>query len=340
MKYTLNKKQEGKIVKKLNENSIVEMYKTMLKIRKFEQVAMNTFAEGKIPGFVHLYIGEEAVATGVCANLKDSDYITSTHRGHGHILAKGGDLKFMMAELFGKATGYCKGKGGSMHIADATKGILGANGIVGAGHNIAVGAGLSAQYRGTDQVCVCFFGDASTNQGTFHESLNMASVWKLPVVFVCENNLYGISMSQNRHQAIKDVADRGVAYNVPGIVVDGNDVFAVYEAAKEAIKRAREGKGPTLIECKTYRHRGHFEGDPCVYKPTEEQEEWLAKDPIPRFEKYLVENEILTEEKLKEVQNKVESQIDEAVDFANNSPYPELESVLEDVYTDIKEEVR
>ncbi|APH15791.1 pyruvate dehydrogenase (acetyl-transferring) E1 component subunit alpha [Clostridium botulinum] len=327
-------------MKKLNENSIVEMYKTMLKIRKFEQVAMNTFAEGKIPGFVHLYIGEEAVATGVCANLKDSDYITSTHRGHGHILAKGGDLKFMMAELFGKATGYCKGKGGSMHIADATKGILGANGIVGAGHNIAVGAGLSAQYRGTDQVCVCFFGDASTNQGTFHESLNMASVWKLPVVFVCENNLYGISMSQNRHQAIKDVADRGVAYNVPGIVVDGNDVFAVYEAAEEAIKRAREGKGPTLIECKTYRHRGHFEGDPCVYKPTEEQEEWLAKDPIPRFEKYLVENEILTEEKLKEVQNKVESQIDEAVDFANNSPYPELESVLEDVYTDIKEEVR
>ncbi|WP_434283726.1 pyruvate dehydrogenase (acetyl-transferring) E1 component subunit alpha [Clostridium botulinum] len=327
-------------MKKLNENSIVEMYKTMLKIRKFEQVAMNTFAEGKIPGFVHLYIGEEAVATGVCANLKDSDYITSTHRGHGHILAKGGDLKFMMAELFGKATGYCKGKGGSMHIADATKGILGANGIVGAGHNIAVGAGLSAQYRGTDQVCVCFFGDASTNQGTFHESLNMASVWKLPVVFVCENNLYGISMSQNRHQAIKDVADRGVAYNVPGIVVDGNDVFAVYEAAKEAIKRAREGKGPTLIECKTYRHRGHFEGDPCVYKPTEEQEEWLAKDPIPRFEKYLVENEILTEEKLKEVQKKVESQIDEAVNFANNSPYPELESVLEDVYTDIKEEVR
>jgi len=327
-------------VKKLNENSIVEMYKTMLKIRKFEQVAMNTFAEGKIPGFVHLYIGEEAVATGVCANLKDSDYITSTHRGHGHILAKGGDLKFMMAELFGKATGYCKGKGGSMHIADATKGILGANGIVGAGHNIAVGAGLSAQYRETDQVCVCFFGDASTNQGTFHESLNMASVWKLPVVFVCENNLYGISMSQDRHQAIKDVADRGVAYNVPGIVVDGNDVFAVYEAAEEAIKRAREGKGPTLIECKTYRHRGHFEGDPCVYKPTEEQEEWLAKDPIPRFEKYLVENEILTEEKLKEVQSKVESEIDEAVDFANNSPYPELESVLEDVYTDIKEEVR
>ncbi|AJD32506.1 MULTISPECIES: pyruvate dehydrogenase (acetyl-transferring) E1 component subunit alpha [Clostridium] len=327
-------------MKKLNDNSIVEMYKTMLKIRKFEQVAMNTFAEGKIPGFVHLYIGEEAVATGVCANLKDSDYITSTHRGHGHILAKGGDLKFMMAELFGKATGYCKGKGGSMHIADATKGILGANGIVGAGHNIAVGAGLSAQYRETDQVCVCFFGDASTNQGTFHESLNMASVWKLPVVFVCENNLYGISMSQDRHQAIKDVADRGVAYNVPGIVVDGNDVFAVYEAAEEAIKRAREGKGPTLIECKTYRHRGHFEGDPCVYKPTEEQEEWLAKDPIPRFEKYLVENEILTEEKLKEVQSKVESEIDEAVDFANNSPYPELESVLEDVYTDIKEEVR
>lgn len=324
---------------KLN-NTIIEMYKTMLKIRMFEQVAMNTFAEGKIPGFVHLYIGEEAVATGVCANLRDDDYITSTHRGHGHIVAKGGDLKFMMAELFGKATGYCKGKGGSMHIADATKGILGANGIVGAGHNIAVGAGMSAQYRGTDQVCVCFFGDASTNQGTFHESLNIASVWKLPIVFVCENNMYGISVSQSRHQAIKDVSDRAKAYNMPGITVDGNDVFAVYEASQEAIKRAREGKGPTLVECKTYRHRGHFEGDPCIYKPAGEQEEWVKKDPIPRLEKYLLENDVLTEEQLKEIQQDIDSQIKEAVDFANNSPYPELESVVEDVYTDIKEEVK
>ncbi|WZL74992.1 pyruvate dehydrogenase (acetyl-transferring) E1 component subunit alpha [Clostridiaceae bacterium 35-E11] len=319
---------------------MIDMYETMLKIREFETKAMTLFAEGSIPGFVHLYLGEEAVATGVCANLNDSDYITSTHRGHGHILAKGGDLKYMMAELFGKETGYCKGKGGSMHIADATKGILGANGIVGAGHNIAVGAGLSAKYRDTDQVCVCFFGDASTNQGTFHESMNLASVWKLPVVFVCENNLYGISTHQSRHQAIQDVSDRAVAYNMPGVTVDGNDIFAVYEAANEAVKRARAGQGPTLIECKTYRHRGHFEGDPGAYKPEEEQKEWFAKDPIPRLEKFMLENNVFTEAKMKKIQEKVGKEIEDAVAFANNSPDPSLESVVEDIYTDLVEEVR
>lgn len=324
----------------LSNNKIIDMYKTMIRIRKFETQAMNLFAQGSIPGFVHLYIGEEAVATGVCANLYEDDYITSTHRGHGHIVAKGGDLKYMMAELYGKETGYCKGKGGSMHIADATKGILGANGIVGAGHNIAVGAGLSAKYRGTKQVCVCFFGDGSTNQGTFHEALNLASVWKLPVVFVCENNLYGISTNQSRHQAIKDVSDRAVAYNIPGITVDGNDVFAVYEAAKEAIKRARDGQGPTLIECKTYRHRGHFEGDPGTYKPDEEQKEWLAKDPIPRMEKFMLENEVVTKNELEALKEEVDKEINEAIEFANNSSYPSLESVIEDIYTDIKEEVR
>ena len=328
------------IILNISNSKVIDMYKTMLKIRKFEEVAMNASAEGRIPGFIHLYIGEEAVATGVCANLNDKDYITSTHRGHGHIVAKGGNLKFMMAELFGKATGYCKGRGGSMHIADATKGILGANGIVGAGHDLALGAGLSAQYRGTDEVCICFFGDASTNQGTFHEALNMASVWKLPIVFVCENNGYGISTSQKRHQAIRDVADRGVAYNVPGVVVDGNDVFAVYEAADEAIKRAREGKGPTIVECKTYRQRGHFEGDPGTYKPKEEQEAWVKKDPIPRFEKYILENGILSEKEMKEVQADIDNQIKEAVEFADNSPQPELEIALQDVYSDIKEEGR
>jgi len=325
---------------KLSNDQMIEMYRTMMKIRKFETKAMDLFAKGSIPGFVHLYLGEEAVATGVCANLNDDDYITSTHRGHGHIVAKGGDLKFMMAELFGKETGYCKGKGGSMHIADATKGILGANGIVGAGHNIAAGAGLSIAYRGTEQVCVCFFGDASTNQGTFHESLNLASVWKLPVVFVCENNLYGISLSQSKHQAIKDISDRAVAYNMPGITVDGNDVFAVYEAAEEAIKRARAGQGPTLIECKTYRHRGHFEGDPGAYKPKEEVKEWMAKDPIPRYEAFLIENEILTQKELDKVVASVDDAIKEAIDFADNSDYPALESVVEDIYTDLKEEVR
>lgn len=316
------------------------MYKTMKEIREFETEAMSLFAEGKIPGFVHLYLGEEAVATGACAALREDDYITSTHRGHGHIVAKGGDLKFMMAELFGKATGYCKGKGGSMHIADATKGILGANGIVGAGHNIAVGAGLSAKYRETDQVCICFFGDGSTNQGTFHESLNLASIWKLPVVFVCENNLYGISMHQARHQAIQDVADRAVAYNMPGLVVDGNDVMAVYEAVSEAVERARSGQGPSLVECKTYRHRGHFEGDAGLYKPSEEVAEWMAKDPLPRFKKHLLENDILTEEELEEIDKDVVKEIQEAIDFAEESPEPALESIVEDIYTDIVEEVR
>ena len=324
----------------LSNSKIIDMYKTMIRIRKFETQAMNLFAEGSIPGFVHLYLGEEAVATGICNELIDNDYITSTHRGHGHILAKGGDLKYMMAELYGRETGYCKGKGGSMHIADAAKGILGANGIVGAGHNIAVGAGLSAQYRGTDQVCICFFGDGSTNQGTFHESLNLASTWKLPVVFVCENNLYGISTNQSRHQAIKDVSDRAVAYNMPGVTVDGNDVFAVYEAGKEAIKRAREGKGPTLIECKTYRHRGHFEGDPGAYKPQEEQKEWMEKDPIPRMEKFMLENSIIAESELETINHDIDKEIKEAVEFANNSPFPKLESAVEDIYTDIIEEVR
>ncbi|SHI38024.1 pyruvate dehydrogenase E1 component alpha subunit [Dethiosulfatibacter aminovorans DSM 17477] len=324
----------------LSNDKIVDMYKTMMKIRKFENQAMDLFANGSIPGFVHLYLGEEAVATGVCANLNDKDYITSTHRGHGHIVAKGGDLNLMMAELYGKETGYCKGKGGSMHIADAEKGILGANGIVGAGHNIAVGAGLSISYRETDQVCVCFFGDASTNQGTFHESMNLASIWKLPVVFVCENNLYGISMNQSRHQAIKDVSDRAVAYNMPGVTVDGNDVFAVHEAAEEAIKRARLGQGPTLIECKTYRHRGHFEGDPGAYKPEEEVKEWMAKDPVPRFESFLIDNKILTKKELKELNEDLDKEMAAAIEFAENSDYASVESVVEDIFTDIIEEVR
>lgn len=323
----------------LENNKIIDMYKTMLRIRKFEEKAMNLFAGGKIPGFVHLYIGEEAVATGVAANLDTQDYITSTHRGHGHIIAKGGNLKFMMAELFGKAAGYCKGKGGSMHIADASRGILGANGIVGAGQNIAVGAGLSIKYKGTDQVCVCFFGDGSTNQGTFHEALNLASIWKLPVVFVCENNLYGISMSQSRHQAIQDIADRAIAYNIPGVAVDGNDVFAVYEAAKVAVKRARDKQGPTLIECKTYRHRGHFEGDPGLYKPEDEQRDWLAKDPIKRLESFIVENKIQSDAEIDVINEEVTKEILDAIEFAENSPEPSIESVVEDIYTDIVEEV-
>lgn len=325
---------------KLSNQEMKDMYKTLYSIRAFETRAQKLFAEGKIPGFVHLYLGEEAVATGVCSLLRDTDFLTSTHRGHGHMVAKGGDYGKMMAELFGKKDGYCNGKGGSMHIADRSKGMLGANGIVGAGQNIAVGAGLTCQYNNTDNICACFFGDASTNQSTFHEALNLASIWKLPVVFICENNFYGISMSQERHQAIKDIADRAVAYNIPGIVVDGNDVLAVREVAQEAIERARKGQGPTLIECKTYRHRGHFEGDPGLYKPKEEQEAWFEKDPVTRYEKHLTENGIMSQKEIDEMRAEVEAEVEKAVVFAENSPYPDPESCVEDVYSDIKEEAR
>jgi len=324
----------------ISRDVLLNMYTRMVKIRKFEEKVAELFAQGKVLGFVHLYIGEEATAVGVCENLEDKDYITSTHRGHGHLIAKGGDLKYMMAELYGKETGYCKGKGGSMHIADATKGILGANGIVGGGFPIAAGAALSAKMRGTDQVAVCFFGDGASNQSTFHEALNIASIWKLPVVFVCENNLYGISMRQDKHQAIKDVADRAIGYGIPGVTVDGNDVLAVYEVAKEAINRARSGAGPTLVECKTYRYRGHFEGDPTIYRSKEEVEEWLAKDPILRLSKHILDNDVATEKELKDIEARIVEEVEEAVRFAEESPYPKEEAAVEDVYTDIVEEVR
>ncbi|MDR2492131.1 MAG: thiamine pyrophosphate-dependent dehydrogenase E1 component subunit alpha [Coriobacteriales bacterium] len=324
---------------KIDKEQIQDMYLRMRKIREFESKAQSLFAEGKIPGFVHLYLGEEAAAAGVCACLDDEDFITSTHRGHGHIIAKGGDLKYMMAELYGRETGYCKGKGGSMHIADRERGILGANGIVGAGHNIAVGAGLTCSYLNNGKVVVCFFGDASTNQGTFHESLNLASIWKLPVVFVCENNYYGISMSQGRHMSIKDIADRASAYGIPGIAVDGNDVLAVYEAASEAVARARKGHGPTLIECKTYRQRGHFEGDPGTYKPAKEQEEWLKKDPLPRLVNIMKETGF-TDDEIAAIDNSVAAELAAAITFAEESPSPKVESTVEDVYSDIVEEVR
>ncbi|EGD51809.1 pyruvate dehydrogenase (acetyl-transferring) E1 component, alpha subunit [Thermoanaerobacter ethanolicus JW 200] len=324
----------------ISRDVLLDMYTRMVKIRKFEEKVAELFAQGKVLGFVHLYIGEEATAVGVCENLEDKDYITSTHRGHGHLIAKGGDLKYMMAELYGKETGYCKGKGGSMHIADATKGILGANGIVGGGFPIAAGAALSAKMRGTDQVTVCFFGDGASNQSTFHEALNIASIWKLPVVFVCENNLYGISMRQDKHQAIKDVADRAIGYGIPGVTVDGNDVLAVYEVAKEAINRARSGAGPTLVECKTYRYRGHFEGDPTIYRSKEEVEEWLAKDPILRLSKHILDNDVATEKELKDIEARIVEEVEEAVRFAEESPYPKEEAAVEDVYTDIVEEVR
>ncbi|CVK21505.1 thiamine pyrophosphate-dependent dehydrogenase E1 component subunit alpha [Sporomusa sphaeroides] len=315
-----------------SKEKLIGMYETMLTIRAFESKAVDLFADNKLPGFVHLYLGEEAVATGVCANLADKDFITSTHRGHGHLLAKGGKVDLMMAELFGKATGYCKGKGGSMHIADVDLGILGANGIVGAGQPIAAGAAFACKYKKSDAVVVCFFGDGASNRGTLHESINMASIWQLPVVYVCENNLYGISNCQRNHMVVNDVADRAGAYGIPGVVVDGNDVMAVTEAAAEAIARARRGEGPSLIECKTWRWRGHFEGDPGTYKDSDEQAEWLQKDPIPRFARKLTELKYATQEELEQIKAKVDRQIEAAVEFANTSPDPSPEDALTDVY--------
>jgi pyruvate dehydrogenase E1 component alpha subunit len=315
------------------KKKMIEMYTTMLKIRMFESRVSELFAANKIPGVVHLYIGEEAVAAGVCANLRKEDYITSTHRGHGHLLAKGGEIGLMLAELFGKKTGYCKGKGGSMHIADIDLGILGANGIVGGGAPLAVGAGLAAKYRGSDAVAVCFFGDGAANQGTTHEAMNLASCWKLPVLFVAENNMYGLSTCTEYALCIDDVADRASAYCIPGIVVDGNDVIAVYEAASEAVKRARKGQGPTLIECKTYRHRGHTEGDPgTAYRSKEEIAEWKEKDPIPRFEKKLLQAKVLAKKKMNDIKKSFEQELDEGLKFADDSPYPDSSDMLVDVY--------
>ena len=317
----------------LTNEQLIKMYTNMVKIRTFENRVAELFADGKIPGFVHLYVGEEAVATGVCESLTDKDYITSTHRGHGHLISKGGDINKMMAELFGKKTGYCKGKGGSMHIADLDLGIMGANGIVGGGPPLASGAALACQYLGNDNVAVCFFGDGASNQGTTHEAMNLAACWKLPVVFINENNMYGISNCTLDSMCVANVADRAAGYDIPGVVVDGNDVVAVCEAAAEGIKRARQGKGPSLIECKTYRHRGHFEGDPCAYRDDAELEEWKEKDPIPRFEQKLLEIGLLTDGKIEEIRIVIQKNLAAAEQFAEESPFPDVSELLEDVYT-------
>ena len=316
----------------LPREKLVEMYRKMFEIRSFEEKVFELYAQNMVPGTIHLYAGEEAVAVGVCSNLRKDDYITSTHRGHGHCIAKGADPKRIMAEILGKKTGYCKGKGGSMHIADFKVGMLGATAVVGAGIPIAMGAGLSIKLRGTDQVVACFFGEGASNQGTFHEGINMAAIWKLPVIFVCENNLYAMGTRQSRVMLIENIADRAASYGIPGVTVDGNDVLAVYEAAREAVERARRGEGPTLIECKTYRHKGHSRVDPAKYRPKEEVEEWLRKDPIKRLREKLLQTNVLAEEEIQRVEEEVSAEIEEAVKFAVESPYPAPEEALEDVY--------
>jgi len=314
-----------------------QLYRTMLRIRRFEETLIDLKARGLIPGVLHLYIGEEAAATGTCAALRRDDYITSTHRGHGHCIAKGGDISRMMAELYGRSTGYCRGKGGSMHIADINLGILGANGIVSGGIPIASGAALSVKMRATEQVVVCFFGDGAANQGAFHESLNMASLWKLPVVYVCENNQYAISTAQSRSSSIRDIYVRRDAYGMQGCMVDGNDVMAVYEAAEQAVARARRGEGPTLMECKTYRWRGHYEGEAdrmYTYRRDEEVEEWMRRCPIERFRTKLLEEDILGKEGFDRIEDEIRREIEEAIQFAEGSPFPDPEDALTGLYVE------
>lgn len=311
---------------------MVWLYKTMCRIRAFETKVQELFAANRIPGFVHLSIGEEAVATGISSVLRADDYITSTHRGHGHVLAKGADPKRMMAELFGKRTGYCKGKGGSMHIADFSLGVLGANGVVAGGFPIAVGAGLSCKLRGTDQVVICYFGDGASNRGPVHEAMNMASIWKLPIIFACENNQYASTTPFSYSSSVERIASRAAGYSMPGVTVDGNDVLAVREAALEAVKRAREGGGPTLLEALTYRLRGHFEGDPQRYRTKEEVEKAKERDPIVRLASFMRKKRLLTAKLEKEIQEEVAREIEEAVRFAEESPYPDPEEALQDLY--------
>ena len=320
-----------KSLKKENRGEMISLLRSMVRIRTFEDTSAKLFLDGRLIGFLHLYSGEEAVATGVCAALRDDDYISSTHRGHGHCLAKGADMNKMMAELYGKATGYSKGKGGSMHIADISKGIIGANGIVGAGIPIAVGAGYAQKYRGTDGVSVTFFGDGASNRGTFHEGLNMAAALELPVLFVCENNQFGMSTPFSYHSKNKTISQRAAAYDIPGVTVDGNDPIAVRDAANEAVKRARGGGGPTLIECRTWRHYGHFIGDDARYKKPADEEKWRKKDPITNFERRLIEDGLAVGAEIDNIHKEAQAEVDASILFAEQSPYPEPGVTFEDL---------
>lgn len=307
-------------------------YYQMLLIRRFEETVGRMYELNKLAGSCHLYIGQEAVAVGAINCLRSDDYILSNHRGHGHFIVKGAELKLMMAELFGKATGYCKGKGGSMHIADIDLGNLGANGIVGGGLTLAAGAGLGIVQKGTDQVVQCFFGDGAINQGGFHESLNMASLYKLPVLYICENNQYAMSTSYQRSSAQQDIVRRGDAYSIPAESVDGMDPLAVEAAVSRAVERARAGQGPSLIEAKTYRFLGHSRSDPSPYRSREEENSWKERDPLLVFKAKWIEEEVFTEADIEDMEARIEAELDAAVDFADSSPYPSLDSLEEDVY--------
>ena len=312
-----------------------DLHRRMVRIRLFEEAAGRLAEANKLPGFLHLYVGEEAVASGVCGALNDDDHITSTHRGHGHLVAKGGDFNRMMAELMGKSTGYCKGKGGSMHISDTSLGMLGANGIVGAGSPIAVGAAFANKYRGKGQVAVAFFGDGSTNIGAFHEAANMACALHLPIVFACENNEYGEFTPRDKTMAITDVVYRAAGYGMPGVIVDGMDVIAVHEAAVEAVERARQGGGPSMIEAKTYRFYNHHgvQNLGLKYRSDEEVAVWKLRDPIFTFEDRMIENGVATRANFDDIWAELRADIDTAIQFAEDSPYPTHDQITVNVYT-------
>lgn len=318
---------------KTTKQEKLDLYRKMLTVRAFEEKAGELFAQGLIPGFIHLSIGEEASSVGTCSVLRDDDYVASTHRGHGHLIAKGADPRRMFAELFGRKAGYCKGKGGSMHIADFSIGILGANGVVGGGFPIIIGAGLSIKLRKSDQVGVVFFGDGAANRGTFHEAANMAAIWMLPVIFVCENNLYASTTPASYSLAGGSVAGRAAAYGIPGYAINGNEILEVRETVGTAVKWAREGKGPSIVENKTYRYRGHFEGDPQKYRTQKEIGEFQRKgDPIQLFKGVLKKEGVLTDKLDKDLRDEVTNLIEEAVRYAQEAPLPDPEESLEDLF--------
>ncbi len=323
------------------KETLVALYRSMLRIRRFEDRVAEIYWEGKtpafdigagtIPGEMHLYQGQEAVAVGVCAHLRPDDAVASTHRGHGHLIAKGVDLKPMLAEIMGRKTGLCQGKGGHMHLF-SPKLHYGCGGIIGAGIPHATGAALAFKKQGRDNVAVAFLGEGAANIGAFHEAINLGALWKLPVVYVVEDNLYAVSVPKSKSTAVKSNAERGAAYGIPGVLVDGMDVMAVYEAAGEAIARARRGEGPSIIEALCYRYRGHFEGDAEPYRTPEEVEEWKKKDPIPKFRKQLIEQGVLSEAEAAKIEEEVATEVKEAEEFARNSPFPEPQEALEHVF--------
>jgi len=331
----LTKKREMELLEEIGAEQLLYTLERMYVIRGFEEKAEELYALGKTHGTMHLSIGQEGTALGACSAVKSGhDYLLNHHRGHGHCLAWGGGVDEMMAEFMGKETGYCRGRGGSMHIADVERNNLGANGIVGGGVPMSVGVGLSIQMRGTDQVCLTIFGDGASNTGPFHETLNMASIWDLPVIFLCENNQYAMSMPVARAFNIKYISQRACAYNIPGVTVDGNDFFAVYDAVAAAAARARSGNGPTLVECLTYRWRGHSRSDRQLYRTREEVKHWREKDPILRFADKLTAAKLLTEEGQEAIKDKAIQSIEEALVYAEASPSPDVSTIMEGVYAD------